>query len=398
MSALVSTKHKGHERHVALFEISSASVAAGVVRTDGHTSEVLWSKRFPYTVEHELDLVRYTRAMLSALLDAGMSLMSEGVPQALNDKSIHAAKLEAVCVLGAPWYVSGTQEDHVTGEKLTSVTTSFLDERKALGEHTFLESEPVQQFKEVMRSVQLMESVRYGVHLNGYPTDVYVGRKANDVDAAYWFAATSDELSTQILAVFDKVLPNAKTHLVSSTRLFHEVVRARLPQRARVILVEVSEEVTALSLVAQRRIVRRTTFPLGARQLIESVHSEGKNKKGTDGQMYLLASKNELTENLPGGLQASLREWQDAYREGVTEIVDGITPPRNVVLVSSTQWEKWYLRALEEPWAPPGVRTEIAATPVPLVPATEGDKGERPAQDRWVNIAAQGLSTVLHTD
>jgi hypothetical protein len=366
------------ERSYALFDIGAASIGVCLGVSTPAGPRCLWSSRLAYAFGHlEEDYTRYERTMYATLLEAGMSLMGEGILAVRTDPSFDIRHLNVMCVLAPPWFLASVQHAQHTREKPFEVTHGLLDSLRSGMFSTFMGSADSKSWRDVMGTPLLLEQRDIEVRFNGYRIASYKGRHTPDVAMRSYLAVVSQPVLEHVEEIVHRVLPNHELQITTSTRLlaqgYHTVAPAGV---GRVLVIELGGRVTGLNLISETVLVGTRTLPLGTHHLLDSVAAHAASASEARSALDLaLKEAGGVRDDmvLPETVRGPLAAWRTAVEEGVRTLTDGVTPPRTALLLADGTTYPLYANTLKDGLKQPGAKVRHELTVVPYAPPTNTD-------------------------
>ncbi len=348
---------------MALFDVGSASVGVGIAVHTHEGVRLLWDMRLSYAYQRDLDYLRFERSMLATLLEAGMRLTTEGVQAAQQKHSFPISSLRPVCILSEPWFIGGVRESTVTKEQGVTVTPAVLEDLERRARQEFETSKQMSTWHDVMGTdTTLLDTRALQVSLDGYPVTKYLGRKACQLRMVVYAAHAPKTVLAEVEDVLLKTLPSQRVEFRTSTEVAYGALEVQGLTHGNLLLVELGGEITSVALIRKSALRAVRVFPLGTNHVLREGFPQVASYAEARGKLELLKpepAKQGDTPPLPKGVVHSLKEWHESLIKAVTELSEGITPPRNAVLIANELWKPWFIPALRSPWKQPGVRTEL---------------------------------------
>lgn len=360
----MSVSHFGRKppKAIAVFDVGSASIGVGIAVRTPEGVRMPWSIRLSYAYQHDLDYTRFKRSMLAALLEGSMRLTSEGIRAAQELESFSVQELVPICVLSPPWFIGSVQSGRVSKEQGMSVTDVLVAKLEEEARSGFSAHKNTTSWRDVMgRDTEIIDEYRIRVELDGYRVTNYSGKKAHSVGVTTYIACAPQSVLREMREVLEKTLPNHATEFRTSTSVAYRALEVQNLTEGSLLVVELGGEITAVSLIRNGGLSSTSIFPMGTNHVLRTAFPTITGFAEARGRLETLtpSGTQKGTPPVPNGLTKSLAEWHAHVAESVTELVEGVTPPRNVVLLCDTLWKDWFLPRLREPWKQPGMRQEV---------------------------------------
>lgn len=253
-------KSRAQRKVVAVFDIGSASVGGALVSVAGGTkAQVMRTVRTDMILQEELDFKRFTLALRDALKKTAAAL-AEGKPEID----------ECVCLLASPWYASEARTAVVEKEKQFVVTASKLRE--------LIEKE-VESFEGVLaekyggEQVSIIDAEALTVKLNGYPTPDPYGTFARKLEASVYVSITPTKIRDMVIDEVRNAFGQKNVRFHSFPLISFSAARDIFPEHRSFLYIDITGEVTDLSLVKDDAIRHNHSFPYGKNTLIRNIAS-----------------------------------------------------------------------------------------------------------------------------
>lgn len=367
---MFSMKHaSGGSESLALFDIGASSIGVGLAVRTKDATELLWYSRTEYAFERGTDFVRYQKSMYATLLEAGMSMVSDGFRVAKCHPAFSAHALTVRCVLASPWFFGTVREHTTTKTAPFEITHSLSDQVHATMFSTFLEMPSCVSWKEIMGDSEMLEQYDLKVLLDGYPVQTPERKIAHEVTFRTYLALVSQSVAEHVQDILHRIIPNHTVSRTSSTRLFSEsigVAGSPVSPQEDIVLVEVGGQLSSVSLFRDASLVGTGTLPFGVNDLLLSLAPDATTKKDALDAYSLHEKQQQAGGESPraSAYEAAGMQWHDAVIQEIINLSAGITIPKKALLVSSELYEQFSL-FLSIPSVVPAIREEQAFTVVP---------------------------------
>ncbi len=267
MSFLFGTK-KQKEHSFLVCSIESGAVYVALVLAYPNSKPFIVhsvSKAVPFqeTPSHE----RLTATTLQALVDACNDVLTQGIPH-VSSRRIQKGHIDAVyCVYGSPWYISQTQTVTIEKNEPVVITKKILSE--LVEQHVSVDA-----LRAVLSDEQdaayILEQNIVGVRLNGYATENPIDKEAKHVSFSVSSGAVSNRFRLYVEESISRFFPGVPfVHHCSPTMEFFGIRDAFVTEQS-FFIVDVSAEVTDVSVVRAGVLQETATFPFGTRSALRS--------------------------------------------------------------------------------------------------------------------------------
>ena len=261
MSPLFQSKIKNGP--LTVFEIGGGSVSALVLADEGLPERSLvWSRREPLAFGRHEDFSQYFRDTLKVL----DSLLNQ-----INH--FHLGEMAAVhCLLASPWHVAESRILTANWPQPLSVTPKIIANMTAqnLARHQA-------RFKSDDFELALIDDVIIKTELDGRVSSNVDGQKASQLAITRFTSSTDRRILQKLREKISPRLHYQDPRFHSNLLSNFAVTKAALPKRQSFILLDVSGELTDVTVVYNDSIRGLASFPMGkytiARMLAEQLGS-----------------------------------------------------------------------------------------------------------------------------
>ncbi len=367
----------GHARSYVVFDVGDTTVGVGLAVCGVAGCSILWQQRVRYVYEVADEYARYERAMLAALLDISMNLVAEGVRIAGTNPAFDVKHAIVVCVVAPPWFRSIVQVGTKRSDQVVAVTHSLLDEVRAALYTGLLDDVDTKKWCHVMGAPEPLEQVDLRTRLDGYEVPIR-GERAHEVELTSYSAVISQRVAHNIRDILERTLPNHEHHIITSTRLLLQRAQTRCEHvRAGGCVIELGGRVSNLALIREGCLVATVPFPHGSDHVLQALAPRAASALEAQG-VYELQTHDVRDpidfSALPEALRIPLLAWHSEVVRASGDAADGITLPRQALLIAGSLWRPVMSAVLTQPFLQVGVRKQAGFTVCTCLtaPATTG--------------------------
>lgn len=345
-------KHVHDSTSAVCFDISASYVAATIAVVTPTGVRKVWEKRIEHTFDGGTDYSRYEHAMCTALLEVGMSVVSEGLSVARQNPSFSVRDMRLCVAFASPWSLGGVYTGMVKHEKPFEVTTSLLDGVRSELYERFTHEDEYARWYALMGASEVLEVCPEGTWCDGYRVSDPEGCTVKEVQQRVYFTVVSQQVARQVREVLGRVFPNHVPLCMQSTwALCKKVV---VPGTDYAVVVELDGHLTTIVLVRDGAPAGVCIKPFGTSHAVRALAPQAASV-----QEAISVAEHAVGGGVLGdmsGFQEVLTSWHGAFVEAVTELCDGATPPGQVYLAANNPWFSVYADTIELPWKQPGIR------------------------------------------
>ncbi|MCR4274754.1 MAG: hypothetical protein NUW02_01760 [Candidatus Campbellbacteria bacterium] len=293
------------------------------------------SKVIPFqeTPNHE----RCTATTLQALVDACNGVVTKGVPYVSSQKVQHGHIDHIYCVYGSPWYISQTQEVNIEKENPIIITDKTLPE--LVKQYT-----PTDSLHAVVTdekdAVYILEQSIVGIRLNGYAVDTPIGKEAKHISFSVSSGAISNQFRLYVEESISRFFSNISfTHHCAPTMEFFGI-RDMLATENTFLIIDVSAEVTDVSVVRNGTLKETASFPYGTHSALRSFsHSANILSSETLGAVRSLQANKldtKITKLYTEAAQKAEGEWRTFFEKTLLELEQGGGIPTSAFILGES--------------------------------------------------------------
>ena len=329
---------KSRDDFFIVFDVGNASVGGALIKSkivEGKTRlEVIDNLRTDIHLGEHVRFDRLLKSMVQSLLVTAEQLV----------KKNHLRGLSAYVTLASPWYISQTKIIGVKKEKPFTITKEFQDKVVSKEVSDFMDSMEKGTGPDYKKELSIVESRIINVRLNGYDSVDYLGKEANEVKIALYLGASSDRVLKAITDGLLRHFPSNSIHFNTFGLAYFYAVRDHYPNRNDFLLMDISGEVTDVSLVRKGVLLETSSFPLGRNFLLRRIASKFRRTIDEAQSMLSISQVNGLTspekEKLDAVIDKAKSEWLKEFQETLITLSGELYVPGEVFLAVDSDVEE----------------------------------------------------------
>ena len=340
-------------KHVAIFDIGSGSVGASLVEFDPESDHptVLWNARSSMSFQEVPHFEQLTKSMLSTLLDIVLELQTEGF-QRLKESSQKNAIDDMLFVFASPWHAMQTKMVILKKEEPFRITKSFLDALIDKEEKQFTAVAAKGVGGKAKAEPQLMERQVIQTVLNGYTTAHPYNKMVRHVQIDLILSAVPKDVYEKISEITTQMLNGESGVFHSFTLVSFSVARDIFYSKENFLLLDVSAEITDVTLVAGGALLETASFPQGKNFLIRTVASE-LNTIPEEAASLVRAYFDghigaEHYEKIKSALVKTSESWVHALDETLIQLSENVSLPETVYMIVDDDFSVWFKETIEK--------------------------------------------------
>lgn len=342
-----------------IFTIGSARVTGSIVstkRTEDDELTIYYTTESTLAYQDDLDLERFTRSMLSALMEVAMRVQQEGL-QAAREQTSHSAKLGYfACVFTAPWYISQThtvtlkrKQDFVVKESL--IQKMLRDEIQTFQDAIKERKDSLAQFsaESAVADAHVLKTA-----LNGYHTKDPLGKTAHTLSLTLYISLMSKTVLTKVQGIVGDVFHTDSVSILSSTLVTYLGIESFFKTPDDYLILETHGEVTDVTIVEERALSESASFPSGTNSAIRHVTRKIKRSPQDILSRIKLMARARVNRESPESqlieqhLFEYISEWLEQLHTTLERVSGGKPVPQTAFLSIDPQWQTLYMTALKQ--------------------------------------------------
>ncbi|MEK7208839.1 MAG: hypothetical protein AAB677_01110 [Patescibacteria group bacterium] len=285
-------------------------------------SEFLKTSRREINFQTQFNLERFFGDLVTTLKQVLAELLTDGTrPNNLT------------CFLAAPFYVSQTRTVKQVQPAAVTATKHLIENLVEADRRQFqATAEPL--YREIPNDThELIERKIMQLKLNRYETNSPFGKKAREIEISHYLSVSSRKVLDRFRELFSVSLPKARPVFHSFSFAFYALARDRLlaNQLARqssenILLLDLSGEMTEISLLAQGILWETVSFPLGRNFLIRRLAHDFKTVPEEALSALRICARgdyNKLSDSrMRAALAAAGADWLAQFKEALATLIE----------------------------------------------------------------------------
>lgn len=324
-----------------IIDVGSSSVGVGLAEiSQGDKPHISWATREEMVFQTELNFSRFFSAMLEALDRALERLEKESrdVPKPF------------VVSFASPWYVSQTRM--VTVNRATPFTVTEK------GIHKLIEREVeafrttyLPQYKNVAEEeTDILEAESIQIKLNGYDVSKPYGVSAKDMRMAVYVSVSSHKVLTAVEQKIFKRFHGRNVKFHSFPLVAFSTIRDTFVDANDFLFLDISGEVTDVSIIRDDAILETISFPLGKNFLIRriaSAHNTVPEEAASLLRIFTEGKSDDATRmKIQTTLIAARKEWMQYFTEALADLSKDLALPYRVFFTADGDVAPWFADVL----------------------------------------------------
>lgn len=333
----------GKPKHTSLviIDVGSSSVGVGLAQVSaGAKPHIAWAAREEMVFQTELNFSRFFSSMLDAL-----DRCLERLEKESNDipKSF-------VVSFASPWYVSQTRM--VTVERDTPFTVTEKGIRTLIErEVDAFRTKQLPQYENVAEEeTDILEAESIQVKLNGYDVPNPYGVAARSMKMAVYVSMSSHKVLTAVEQRIFKRFHGRTVKFHSFPLVAFSTIRDTFVDANDFLFLDISGEVTDVSIVRDDVILETISFPLGKNFLIRRIAAAHNTVPEEAASLLRLFAAGKADDAVRMKLQTTLiaarQEWMKYFTEALASLSSDLALPYRVFFTADQDVAPWFADVL----------------------------------------------------
>lgn len=341
--------HSEKEQVALLIDVGNSVVTSSLVAFDGENiPKFLCSYATPFVISERPDASRLIESLM-ATLDAQMTVMMKNC---FNHKYWQGKRNKinsALVSFSSPWFVFKTKHILITNEKDFIISESFLNEVTNKEETLFkteLSNNTEDQF-------EIIEKSLIHTKINGYSLNSIIGKKTKNLEAFLCLSALDKGILERVFNTVSRYshIPNQNILVHTFPLVSFAVVRDNFETSGEFIVMDVTGDVTDLTLVQNSVIMQTVSMPSGRNFLIRQICRTFDVSAEIAESMLHMFNTDRMEDDGKLKMEELLtlveKEWAIYFENALLELSPTLSLPTNVYLMSESDVAKIYQEFLK---------------------------------------------------
>ncbi|MFA5095123.1 MAG: cell division protein FtsA [Candidatus Paceibacterota bacterium] len=320
----VFSKQKEEKETVLVFDIGSSSVGGALFETQkSGIPKIIFSIREPIILEEKIDTDRFLFLTLKSLDIVTEKICKRG-----------AGKPSRIfCVLSSPWYASQTRI--IKFEKNTPFLFSpKLADDLIKKEINLFEEEHLAKFSQTDSKIRPIEFKNIKTTLNGYVTSDPFNKKVKRLEMIIFISMSGEKILGKIEDIIFKHFHSKDIKFFSFAMASFAVARGMFVKQEDFLLVDISGEVTDISIIKKDILSNSISYPLGPNFIIRKV-AKSLNCTLSEAKSFISLYKDEhaimsVKKKLEPIMEKLKKEWLAGFQESLVNLSNDISVPSTI--------------------------------------------------------------------
>ena len=328
---------KSHKKEtVLILDIGNGSVGGALVElSEKNPPKIVYSNRQPIAVQTERDSKVLLDSMLRLLSVVIDTVYQNGVRHGDFSKHGHARIHEIYCVFSSPWYMSQTKTIKIEKAKPFVVTKHFVDDVAMNEEKIFRAAIEKGDYSHIFGGpVNVIEHHIVETRINGYGVDNPYGKTGQTFELSLFTSVAAEEILNAVQKEIHKHFNFRTCRFFSFSLISFSSIRDMFPTDQDFMFLDITGEVTDVSITRKNVLLETISFPLGRASLVRRLAKSLSVSPEVALSYIRLQAEGGLSADQGDRLTKSLaifkQEWCDYFHKSILDLARDIAVPRKI--------------------------------------------------------------------
>ncbi len=337
---------KTKENYSLVFTIGSGSVSGGIVKfTEEAGVDMIYYDKEIIPFQQDISIMKHLELMKSSLTSLTQNIQSVGLKRVeMKDKKKQVLLEKVFYVFSSPWSISQTKTVRVKEAKPFKVTKDYLDK-------IVDEQEKILR-GDILKSDKIVEKKIIQIKVNGYVVDSVYDRKVLDLEISIFFSIVPNDILQLVDQAISKTFNIKEIWCHSALLSVFSAIRDFFPKKDDFIYIDISEEITDISIVKDSVMISSASIPLGCNYFIRELAKKMNiSEEIADSmiRMHCLKHNDELGNlKFAVAIEGVSKVWLSKVSETLDLLKEKIYIPEQVFLIADNDLFSFLKNRLEE--------------------------------------------------
>jgi hypothetical protein len=342
--SLFHRKSTSGQHFVIIFDIGSSSIGGSFVSIgEGKTPEIIFATRRDIPFQEKLNFPRFLDLMVKTLEEMFVTMQKAGGGVKIT---------QAFCVLASPWYASQTRLMRYNQQEPFVVTEKGLGKLIQKEIDLFRDSKLFVHSKVGDTMPEIMESKNIQMKLNGYEVRDPFGKRVSELEIALYISMIPANIYKSINESIVKFWHVPGAHFASFSFVAFDLIRDTFSDEASFLFMDISGEVTDISLAKDNVLLESISFPAGTNILIRALVERMKTTPAVAASELDLYFENKSTKEHAKQIEAALddvsKEWLTYFEDALTQLSLEFPIPKIIFYTTDNNVVTWFEKAIAQ--------------------------------------------------
>jgi len=337
--SLFSFFKKNKESYSLVFTIGSGNISGGIIRfTEKSGVDITYYNKEVIPFQQNISISKHFELMKSSLASLTQDIRSVGL------KKIKTQIDKIFYVFSSPWSMSQTQTVKIRESRPFKVTKNYLDKIVDEQEKIFQNN--------IAKSGKVVEKKIVQIKVNGYILDNIYDKTVSELEVTIFFTVVPDDILEAVDSAVSKTFSVKNIWCHSTLLSVFSIIRNLYPKKDDFICIDISEEITDISIVKDNIMISSASTPVGRNYFIRELSQRlNVSEEIADSKikMHCLKNNDEL-----GNLKFAVmmddisKSWVLSVSEILNTLRGKIYVPDSVFLIADNDLSSFLKNKLEE--------------------------------------------------
>jgi len=337
----IFSKAKKDGELVLVFDVGSSSVGGALFMTqESGIPKIIKVVREPILLQETLDIDRFLSLAIQSLERVAGEIYKSGL----------GIPKKCFCILSSPWHISQTRV--IKLEKNTPfVFTGKLANSLIKKEVSLFEEEYVARYKNIKSPLRSIEFKNIKIMLNGYETHKPLDQKARELEMTVFISVCEERIIDQINKAIGKFFHFKEIKFSSFVLASFAVMRDVYAHNNDFLMIDISGEVTEISMAKDNVLRESISFPLGSNFIVRKASSILNTPLDETKSLINLFQNRHATESVATKLLSVMeglqKDWLTKFQESLANLSNDMSVPSTIYLAVDKDFVPFFKHAIE---------------------------------------------------
>jgi len=343
--SLFSFFKKNKESYSLVFNIGSGSVSGGIVKfTEDIGVNMSYYSKENIPFQKTVSILKHLDLMRDSLATLAGRIQKEGLQKLNLSKSSNASINRVFYMFSSPWSASQVKIIKIKEPKVFKITEEYVTR--------VINSQERQFQEEISKTGKIIEKKIIQLKINGYVVSDIINKTAKDIEIAVFFTVVPKEILQILDDVVSKVFAVNNVWCHSLSLSVFSVIRDMFPHKEDFIHIDISEEITDISVIRDDLMTSVASIPFGRNHFIRELSTVLKvSEEIADSmiKMHSLKSNDELGAiKLSVAMDTAAKNWLTSITDVLNSYKEKIYVPDSIFLVANSDLVPFLKNKLEK--------------------------------------------------
>ncbi|MFZ2038755.1 MAG: hypothetical protein WAV11_02365 [Minisyncoccia bacterium] len=345
---------KPKEELAVIVEIGSGSVSGTLVLLSENTKpRIFYSTRRQITFKNDLAMPHLESLMLKTVQDVVNVVKKDGLAH-LNFTRLTKRTINKVfLVVSAPWCLTQTKIVEIKRDYFFDLTKKILNDliqtQVDVAENSVKES--FAKFEDGIQDIETIEKKIIQFKVNGYLVNDVLDKEVKDFETTILVSSMPTNILEKLKSIISQNLSSRSSILVNSfTLTFFTIFRDMFPEKENYLLLDLSSELTTVSVVRDQIVMDNVSFPMGRNMFVRQLAKD--LNVSIEEAFSLLAAYHQknldpIYENkIEISLEGAMKIWNVSLHKALEKFSQERYIPRSIVKITNDDFGYFFAKKL----------------------------------------------------